>query len=117
MDELTFALKSLADETRLRIVKLLLKHDLCVGALAHHLGVSKAAVSQHLQILRKAGLVKGDKRGYFTHYEVQRPALQRIAGDLQRLSDEPPAAGEPCHMIFDIDDLRGKKVKKEGNVS
>ena len=51
-------LKALADENRLKILKMLINSDLCVGALANHLGISKPAVSQHLQILRKAGLVK-----------------------------------------------------------
>ena len=66
------SLKALADEKRLKILRMLLNSDLCVGALANHLGVSKPAVSQHLQILRKAGLVKGEKRGYWTHYKVDR---------------------------------------------
>ncbi len=54
--------KTLADETRFKLVKLLLTHDLCVGALAKHLSISEAAVSQHMKCLREAGLVKG-KRG------------------------------------------------------
>jgi ArsR family transcriptional regulator len=82
------SLKALADEKRLKILRMLLNSDLCVGALAHHLGVSKAAVSQHLQILRKAGLVKGEKRGYWTHYRVDRQALARIAVELNELSAE-----------------------------
>ena len=82
------SLKALADEKRLKILKMLLSSDLCVGALANHLGVSKPAVSQHLQILRKAGLVKGEKRGYWTHYRVDRQALARIAAELNELSAE-----------------------------
>jgi len=61
--ELIQTLKTLADETRLNLVKLLLTHDLCVGALAKRLAVSEAAVSQHLKQLREAGLVKGEKAG------------------------------------------------------
>ena len=80
------SLKALADEKRLKILRMLLNSDLCVGALANHLGVSKPAVSQHLQILRKAGLVKGEKRGYWTRYMVDRQALARIAADLNELS-------------------------------
>lgn len=80
------SLKALADENRLRILRMLLNSDLCVGALAKHLGISKPAVSQHLQILRKAGFVKGEKRGYWTHYMVDRQALVRIAAELNELS-------------------------------
>jgi DNA-binding transcriptional ArsR family regulator len=85
------ALKALADANRLKILRLLINGDLCVGALAGRLGVSKPAASQHLQTLRRAGLVKGQKCGYWTHYGVDRQALIRIAAELNAL-----AAGEKC---------------------
>jgi DNA-binding transcriptional ArsR family regulator len=93
------ALKALADEKRLEILRKLLNSDLCVGALARHLGVSKPAVSQHLQILRKAGLVLGEKRGYWTHYMVERQALIRLAAELNRLAAEVPPCGPGCRRI------------------
>jgi ArsR family transcriptional regulator len=83
-------LKALADESRFRIINLLLTHDLCVGALASHLEISKAAVSQHLQILRKAGLVRGEKRGYWTHYSVNKSVVHQIAEDLKKRADQAP---------------------------
>lgn len=75
MKEFIAILRALADETRFKILNLLLTHDLCVGGLAHRLEISKAAISQHLQVLRKAGLVKGEKRGCWTHYSVERNAV------------------------------------------
>ncbi|MBI4776125.1 MAG: metalloregulator ArsR/SmtB family transcription factor [Deltaproteobacteria bacterium] len=83
---LVTSLKALADDKRLKILRMLLTGDLCVGALAKHLGISKPAVSQHLRILRKTGLVKGEKRGYWTHYIVDRQALTRIAAELNEMS-------------------------------
>jgi len=80
------SLKALADEKRLKILQMLMASDLCVGALAKHLGISKPAVSQHLQILRKAGLVRGEKRGYWTHYVVNRHALSQIASKLNDIA-------------------------------
>ena len=71
-------LKTISDESRFRIINILLTHDLCVGALAKHLNISKSAVSQHLQVLRKIGLVTGEKRGYFTHYIVNRLLLKQV---------------------------------------
>ena len=62
--------KALSVETRLRIVQLLSRHTLCVGALSNLLGISAGAVSQHLRILRDAGLVEAERRGYFIHYYV-----------------------------------------------
>lgn len=89
-------LKALADETRFRIIELLLTHDLCVGALAGHLSISKAAVSQHLQILRKAGLVRGEKRGYWTHYIVDKGEIHRLAEDLIQRADRAPDFRMAC---------------------
>ena len=94
--ELIQTLKTLADETRLNLVKLLLTHDLCVGALAKRLAVSEAAVSQHLKQLREAGLVKGEKRGYWTHYTVEKEKLYELAGLLRDLTELPSCPEGVC---------------------
>ncbi len=86
MDKLLATLKALSDETRLKLIDMLLVHDYCVGALAGRLGISEAAVSQHLQVLRKNGLVKGEKRGYWTHYAVERESLRLVGAALQELA-------------------------------
>jgi DNA-binding transcriptional ArsR family regulator len=100
-DELVQTLKTLADETRLNLVKLLLTHDLCVGALAKRLAVSEAAVSQHLGKLREAGLVKGEKRGYWTHYSVNRDRLGELAVSLTELALLPQAPEIVCIKHLD----------------
>lgn len=87
MAELNILLKALADDTRYRLVGLLVSHDYCVGALAQHLDLSESAVSQHLKILREAGLVIGEKRGYYTHYRVDRELLREAAAQLQAIAD------------------------------
>ncbi len=69
--------KVLSVETRVRIVQLLKRRSLCVNALAGRLGISAAAVSQHLRILRDANLVEADKRGYFVHYRLNSKALAK----------------------------------------
>lgn len=78
-------LKALSDETRIRIVKLL-ANDLCVSALAQRIGISDAAASQHLKVLREAGLVKGEKRGYWTHYFVLEEELESLANEIRSLA-------------------------------
>lgn len=90
-NELMF--KAVADETRLEIVKLLVKRSYCVGALARRIGLTEAAVSQHLKILREAGLVSGEKHGYFMHYDVNRDALRALAAAIVELAD---SSREPC---------------------
>lgn len=49
--------KALADENRLLLLRLLLRRNCCVRALARQLDISEAAVSQHLKVLREAGLI------------------------------------------------------------
>ncbi|WP_394707987.1 ArsR/SmtB family transcription factor [uncultured Desulfosarcina sp.] len=94
-------IKALADERRLKILQLLTTNDLCVGALAKHLSISKPAVSQHLQILRKAGLVKGEKRGYWTHYIVEREALNQVASQISELAATKKSNNAICWRIDD----------------
>ena len=86
MAELMSLMKALADKTRYSIVELLLQHNYCVGALDRHLDLSESAVSQHLKILRTTGIVKGEKRGYFTHSTVDRDLLRHAAEELTALS-------------------------------
>ena len=73
--------KTLADPTRLRLVKLLChQHEpeaFCVNALAGLLGITQSAVSQHLRILKGIGLVRGERRGYRIHYVINHQALER----------------------------------------
>lgn len=67
--------KALSSPTRLQMVDLLKNRPLCVNALAVALGISPAAVSQHLQVLRAASVVKAEKRGYFVHYRLNDETL------------------------------------------
>jgi ArsR family transcriptional regulator, arsenate/arsenite/antimonite-responsive transcriptional repressor len=107
MDDSILIFKALGDETRFRIIHLLLTHDLCVGALADRLSLSTAAVSQHLQILRKAGLVRGEKRGYWTHYGVDRDVLRRVGETLKETADRAPDVKVACHGSIRDDVVAG----------
>lgn len=80
-------LKALSDETRMKIVILLLKNNYCVRALAKELKISEAAVSQHLKVLREAGLLTGEKKGYFMHYNVNQNILHRLAVEIDTLAN------------------------------
>jgi len=62
--------KALGCEARIRIVRTLRERALCVGALAARLQMTESAVSQHLRVLRTAGLVVSDKRANFVHYSL-----------------------------------------------
>lgn len=99
IEELANIFKALSDPTRLRLIRLLSENSarscvaqdnecegrgfLCVNALAHRLGVTQSAVSQHLRVLRQAGLVNGVRRGAFVHYSLDQEALDRSASVLR----------------------------------
>ncbi len=79
-------LKAIADETRMDILNLLLRQNYCVRAMANELNLTEATVSQHLKVLREAGLLVGEKRGYFMHYNVEQSALHKLAKEIEALA-------------------------------
>ena len=88
MDEFREAevFKALSSPTRLEIMKLLSERSLCVGAIAASLNVTQPAVSQHLGILRNAGLVVPRKEGYRVHYSIKYHVLKEATESLRLLS-------------------------------
>lgn len=83
-------IKALGDPVRFRLLQLLGEGAYCVGALSKMCGVSESAVSQHLKILREAGLVYGVKLGYYTHYRLQREALEDAIRQLDAILHSEP---------------------------
>ena len=106
------AIKALSDETRLKLIQLLLDKDLCGRALAQHLGISEAAVSQHLKLLREADVVQGEKRGYWTHYSLKKNTLEMVIGELRKIAHQPSTSNRLCHRVLAGNNgLSGKEVK------
>ena len=78
--------KALGVERRVRIVELLKsKGPLGVKNIAEVLGVTPAAVSQHLKVLRHAGLVRNERRGYWIPYWIDEEALENCRCILNEL--------------------------------
>lgn len=75
--DMTRIFRAISVEKRVEIVRLLAERTLCVGALSNLLGISAGAVSQHLRVLKDAGLVEADRRGYFIHYSLAPDARER----------------------------------------
>jgi ArsR family transcriptional regulator, arsenate/arsenite/antimonite-responsive transcriptional repressor len=105
--------KALADETRLKLLSLLLDHDLCGKALANRMGVSEAAVSQHLKILKTAGLIAAEKRGYWTHYGIERQALEDAAHALQGIAHRSAFPSSPCCRTTGAAEISSKKEDRK----
>lgn len=76
-------LRVLADETRLRILQLLHRHgSLNVRTLCRHLKHNQPAVSHHLAILRRQGLVRCRRSGKHNYYELDLEAFERRLDEL-----------------------------------
>jgi DNA-binding transcriptional ArsR family regulator len=69
--------KVLSVETRVKIIELL-KDQGPLGAkdIAATLGITTAAVSQHLKILKQAGLVRSERKGYWIPYTIDEKAME-----------------------------------------
>ncbi len=87
-------LKSVADPTRARILKLLEGGEMCVCQLIAVIGLNQSTISKHLFLLKMAGLVKERKEGKWVHYSLDgsngapyaRKMLQTLRG---WLNDDP----------------------------
>jgi DNA-binding transcriptional ArsR family regulator len=79
------AIDALSHPTRRTMLRLVLDRELPVGELAQRTGVSQPAASQHLKILRDAGLVRGRVDGRRRLYQVDLQGLQRLRAELDSL--------------------------------
>ncbi|NLY71490.1 MAG: winged helix-turn-helix transcriptional regulator [Clostridiales bacterium] len=84
--EMLNVLKAISEENRMKILNLLLKHNYCVRALSTELNISEAAVSQHIKVLKEAGLLKGEKKGHYMHYDVNREVLNELAKQIEEMA-------------------------------
>ena len=75
MKELSAIFKALSDATRLRIVKLLERGELCVCDIVAALDIVQPRASFHLGVLREAGLIKDRKQGKWIHYRLNESDL------------------------------------------
>ena len=76
---------ALADGTRRHLLEQLAVRDRAVGELVTGLDISQAAVSQHLRVLREAGLVTARKEGRNRYYRLRPAALAELRDWLDEL--------------------------------
>lgn len=87
--------KALAHPARLRIVRLLLATPGCIGGdIVNAVGLAQSTVSEHLRILKAAGVISGEISGPRTCYALNPAALEPLAEFIDALS--PPPAADCC---------------------
>jgi len=72
MDQMINRYKALSDETRLRILMVLLKRELCVCQLQGILEETQPKISKHLRKLKDLGVVRDDRKDQFIYYSLNR---------------------------------------------
>jgi DNA-binding transcriptional ArsR family regulator len=77
--------KILSVDKRIEIIEHLKKGSMNVNSLADSLRISSSAVSQHLRVLKAAGLVSDERKGYFIYYSLNRGALEKSRQRLNRI--------------------------------
>ena len=96
MKEAAELFKILSVDKRIEIIELLKKEPMSVNALAEALGVTQSAVSQHLRVLKGAGLVKGERQGYWIFYSLNRDTLEKCRLRLNRVCTCGCSGGKVC---------------------
>ena len=90
MQAMIKALKALSDETRLRIVKILLQRECCVCEIMQALAISQSRASRNLRILEEAGFVTARRDGTWIVYSVDWQTANKHAISLTKLLGDLP---------------------------
>ena len=110
MQELIKAMKALSDETRLRIMKVLLERECCVCEVMQALDISQTRASRNLGILQNAGFLTARRDRFWTVYAVDWQAANRYPALLAKLLKEFPISSES----LETDKERLKHAQRTG---
>ncbi|WP_107676427.1 metalloregulator ArsR/SmtB family transcription factor [Agrobacterium sp. LAD9] len=80
----------LANAKRLEVVFNLYLGELCVTELAHCVGISQSALSQHLAKMREAGVVASRREGVVVYYRLAMPEVMGVLEEVTRFLGNPP---------------------------
>ena len=83
--DISVMLKALGEKTRLSIFQQLLIRKHCVRSLSKKLGITESAISQHMKVLKEAGLVYGERYGYHIHYLPKQEALDELSNAFEQM--------------------------------
>ncbi|MFG2750760.1 ArsR/SmtB family transcription factor [Streptomyces xanthophaeus] len=88
----TDLIRVLADPLRLQIVTLLARETLCTTHLVEETGAKQTNLTNHLTVLRKAGVVETEPCGRFTYYRLRPEVIEALAGQFADLARTARAA-------------------------
>ena len=100
--------RALAMKTRIRIINLLKsKGALGTNSIAELLGITPSAVSQHLRVLKQAGLVKSERKGYWVPHSLDEEGLE----ECRQVLNEVCTCGQRCTSEFTGQDLSAASLE------
>lgn len=110
MRELVKSFKALSDETRLRILKLLLERECCVCEVMQALDISQTRASRNLSALYDAGFLELRKEGLWSLYSIDQKGVKAYMSDLIEAVDK----GLEGKEVAALDRERLRKAKRVG---
>ncbi|WP_329553653.1 ArsR/SmtB family transcription factor [Streptomyces sp. NBC_00696] len=90
----TDLIRVLSDPLRLQIVTLLAKETLCTTHLVEETGARQTNLSNHLRVLREAGIVETEPCGRYTYYKVRPDVIAQLAGQFADLAESARNAAD-----------------------
>lgn len=86
-------MSALAEPTRRNIFERLATRPRCVSELARDFAVTRPAVSQHLAVLKRAGLIEASVRGTRHYYQISRSRFGQLAAWFELIDEHPAEPG------------------------
>ncbi|WP_330237572.1 ArsR/SmtB family transcription factor [Streptomyces sp. NBC_00525] len=87
-------IRALGDPLRMRIVTLLARETLCTTHLVEETGARQTNLSNHMKVLREAGLVETEPCGRYTYYKLKPDVLAGLSEQFAELAASARAAAE-----------------------
>lgn len=88
MEQITQLYKAFSDETRLRIIMLLVHGELCVCDLMAILELPQSKVSRHLSFLKKSNLITSERVGVWMHYSLKQWTDELYSAQIKFLKEK-----------------------------
>lgn len=110
MKETIKAFKALSDETRLRILNVLLQRECCVCEVMQALDISQTRASRNLAALRDADFLKLRKEGLWSLYSINKKDMKEYLSDVVEAVDK----ALKDNNMMELDRERLKKAERVG---
>lgn len=79
-------MKALADETRLKIVDMLSRGELCACKILEHFNITQPTLSYHMKILCDSNVVTGTRNGAWMYYSLNKEVIDAVTGLFDELT-------------------------------